>query len=143
MPGPLCLHDRPPLHRFPSSMASLQSFRDLDTYQKARRQAEIVYTVTHQFPKEETYALSDQIRRSSRAVAALVAEAWGRRAYEAAFVNKLSEALGEAMETQSWLDAAYDCEYIDAETHEKLNREWQQIGGKLRRMIQQSDKFCD
>lgn len=123
-------------------MAPVQEFRDLETYQKARQQAEIVFELTQRFPKEETYSLTDQIRRSSRSVAALVAEAWARRRYEAAFVNKLNQALAEAMETQSWLDAAYDCGYLDAETHDTLDAEWQRIGGKLTRMIQQADRFC-
>lgn len=123
-------------------MPPAQGFRDLDTYQNARRQAGRVFEVTRHFPKEETYSLTDQIRRSSRAVGALLAEAWARREYEAAFVNKLSQALAEAMETQSWLDAAYDCGYIDSDVHEALDAEWQRIGGKLTRMIQQSDRFC-
>lgn len=123
-------------------MPPAQGFRDLDTYQKARRQAGRIFEVSRRFPKEETYSLTDQIRRSSRAVGALLAEAWARRPYEAAFVNKLSQALGEAMETQSWLDAAHDCGYIDAETHDTLDTEWQRMGGKLARMIQQSDRFC-
>lgn len=122
-------------------MAPVQRFRDLDTYQKARREAERIFELIRRFPKEEIYSLTDQIRRSSRAGGALVAEAWARRLYQAAFVNKLSQALGEAMETHSWLDAAHDCGYIDAETHDALDTEWQRIGGKLNRMIQQSDRF--
>lgn len=122
-------------------MAAAQGFRDLETYQKARTQARRIFKVTRHFPKEETYSLTDQIRRSSRAVGALLAEAWARREYEAAFVNKVNQALGEAMETQSWLDAAYDCGYIDEDTHETLDIEWQRIGGKLNRMIQHSESF--
>ena len=57
-------------------------------------------------------------------------------------MNTLNQALGEAMETQSWLDAALDCGYITAETHETLDTEWQHIGGKLNRMIQKSEQFC-
>jgi four helix bundle protein len=123
-------------------MAAVEGFRDLDTYQKARRQSRRIFKLTRRFPKEERYSLTDQIRRSSRAVGALIAEAWARRRYEAAFVNTLNQALGEAMETQSWLDAALDCGYITGETHETLDTEWQRIGGKLRRMIQQSEQFC-
>jgi four helix bundle protein len=123
-------------------MAVVQQFRELDTYQKTRRQSSRIFELSRRFPKEETYSLTDQIRRSSRAVGALIAEAWARRRYEAAFVNKLNQALGEAMETQSWLDAALDWGYIEADTHERLDREWQHIGGKLRRMIQQSERFC-
>jgi four helix bundle protein len=123
-------------------MGAAQSFRDLETYQKARQQSKYIFKLTRQFPKEETYSLTDQIRRSSRAVCALLAEAWARRPYEAAFVNKLNQALAEAMETQSWLDAALDCGYIDADAHDKLDTEWDRIGGKLNRMIQQADRFC-
>lgn len=124
-------------------MPPVQNFRELETYQKARRQAQHIFDLTQRFPKEETYSLTDQMRRSSRAVGALLAEAWARRQYEAAFVNKLNQVLGEAMETQSWLDAAHDCGYIDAETHEAPDSEWQRIGGKLTRMIQHSDSFCE
>jgi len=123
-------------------MGAAQSFRDLETYQKARQQSQFIFRLTQEFPKEETYSLTDQIRRSSRAVCALLAEAWARRPYEAAFVNKLNQALAEAMETQSWLDAAHDCDYIDADTHDTLDTEWERIGGKLNRMIQHSDSFC-
>lgn len=123
-------------------MPPVQNFRELETYQKARRQAWHIFDLTRRFPKEETYSLTDQIRRLSRAVGALLAEAWARRKYESAFVNKLNQALGEAMETQSWLGAAHDCGYIDAETHETLDTEWQRIGGKLNRMIQRSESFC-
>lgn len=124
-------------------MGVAQSFRDLDTYQKARQQSEHIFKLTREFPKEETYSLTDQIRRSSRAVCAMLAEAWARRRYEAAFVNKLNQALAEAMETQSWLDAALDCGYIDPDTHDILDTEWERIGGKLNRMIQHADSFCD
>jgi four helix bundle protein len=123
-------------------MAAVEGFRDLDTYQKARRRSARIFKLTRGFPKEETYSLTDQIRRSSRGVCGLIAEAWARRRYEAAFVNTLNQALGEAMETQSWLDAALDCEYITAEMHETLDTEWQHIGGKLNRMIQCADRFC-
>jgi four helix bundle protein len=65
-------------------------------YQAAREAAPRVFETTKTFPSEERYALTDQIRRSSRAVKALIAEAWARRRYKAAFVNKIDEALGEA-----------------------------------------------
>ena len=90
-------------------MASIRSFRDLDVYTQARQQAKNVFVVIKSFPREERYSLTDQIRRSSRAVNAMIAEAWARRMYPAAFVNKIDEAMGEAMETQAWLDHALDC----------------------------------
>ena len=72
----------------------------------------------------------------------MVAEAWARPRYTAAFSNKINEALGEAMETQGWLDHALDCEYIKAERHAELDRMWQRIGAMLNGMIDKADVFC-
>ena len=98
--------------------------------------------MTRRFPAEERYSLTDQIRRSSRAVNALVAEGWARRRYLAAFKNKVNESLGEAMETQAWLDHALHCDYITKELHRELDDAWQHIGAMLNRMIQRADDFC-
>lgn len=94
------------------------------------------------FPSEERYALTDQIRRSSRAVKTMVAEAWARRRYKAAFINKIDETLGEANETQSWLDDATDAAYLSNADFEELNNRYQAIGGMLSRMIDRADDFC-
>ena len=123
-------------------MALIRSFRDLHVYQRARVEAKRVFDISSGFPKNETYSLTDQIRRSSRAVNAMVAEAWARRRYEAAFVNKLNEALGEAMETQAWLDHALDCTYIMQETHREFDNAWQEVGAMLQGMIEKSQTFC-
>lgn len=123
-------------------MALIRSFRDLNVYQSARAEAKRVFEATSRFPKSETYSLTDQIRRSSRAVNAMVAEAWARRRYEAAFVNKVNEALGEAMETRSWLDHALDCSCLAPKLHRDLDDAWQEIGAMLQGMIDRSDKFC-
>lgn len=72
----------------------------------------------------------------------MIAEAWARRRYPAAFINKIDEALGEAMETQAWLDHAVDCEYLDSEQHRGLDDAWQKIGAMLNRMIQRAEDFC-
>jgi four helix bundle protein len=125
-----------------NSMAVLRSFRDLDVYQMAREQARAIFRTSRSFPKEERYSMTDQIRRSSRAVNAIVAEAWARRRYSAAFSNKINEALGEAMETQACLDHALDCEYITVEQHGELDRMWQRIGAMFNGMIDKADFFC-
>src|SRR5947207_14861549 len=93
-------------------MAIARSFRDLNVYRKARETAQEIFGLSREFPPEERYSLTEQIRRSSRAVKAMIAEAWGRRRYKAVFVNKLDEALGEATETQSWVDDARDAKYL-------------------------------
>lgn len=123
-------------------MALAKAFRELNVYAKARTEVSVIFKLTRAFPPDERYSMTDQLRRSSRAVKAMVAEAWARRRYEAAFINKLNEAQGEAMETQSWLDDALDCGYIDTATHARCDEAWQHIGGMLGRMIEQSATFC-
>jgi four helix bundle protein len=125
-----------------NSNAAAKSFRELRVYQAARDAALRVFIVTKTFPREERYALIDQVRRSSRAVKALIAEAWARRRYKAAFINKIDEALGEANETQSWLDDALDDEYLSKEDFQELDDRYQAIGGMLSRMIDRADDFC-
>src|SRR6266700_7721955 len=98
-----------------------RSFRDLKVYEAARDVAGTIFLLSRKFPVEERYSLTDQIRRSSRAAKAMIAEAWGRRRYKAVFVNKLDEALGEATETQSWLDDARDAQYLSSEEFDALN----------------------
>lgn len=120
----------------------IKSFRDLRVYQLTLEQAKRIFVISRDFPKEETYSLTDQIRRSSRAVNAMIAEAWARRKYQAAFVNKINEALGEAMETQAWLDHARECGYIKSDLYHELDEVWQRIGAMLNRMIQRADDFC-
>jgi four helix bundle protein len=123
-------------------MESAKSFRDLKVYQAAREGVRSVFELSESFPLEERYSLIDQIRRSSRAVKAMIAEAWARRRYKAAFINKVDEALGEAYETQSWLDEAIDSAYLSKEAFEELDRRYDAIGGMLSRMIDRADDFC-
>jgi len=123
-------------------MAMIRSFRDLVTYNKARNAAKEVFFLTSRFPRDERFALTDQIRRSSRAVGSMVAEAWARRRYEAAFINKLSEARGEATESQSWLDSALDCGYISGAEHVRFDALFQEVGAILQGMIDRSPTFC-
>jgi four helix bundle protein len=123
-------------------MGEIRSFRDLDVYKLAREQARTIFALSKAFPVEERFSLTDQIRRSSRAVNAMIAEAWARRRYPAAFINKIDESLGEAMETQAWLDHAVDCGYLDRDQYISLDESWQKIGAMLNRMIQRADDFC-
>ena len=123
-------------------MAAIKSFRDLKVYQRALSEAKKIFLITKGFAREEMYSLTDQIRRASRAVGAILAEGWARRRYKAAFINKVNESLGEAMETQAWLDHALACEYIDKRQHRELDDAWQHIGAMLNRMIDRADDFC-
>ena len=123
-------------------MGAAKSFRDLKVYQATRETARTIFEISKSFPREEKYSLTDQIRRSSRAVKAMIAEAWARRRYKAAFVNKIDEALGEAYETQSWLDDALDAGYLSKENFDDLDNRYDAIGGMLSRMIDRADDFC-
>jgi four helix bundle protein len=123
-------------------MAIARSFRDLNVYRQARETAQKIFELSRQFPAEERYSLTDQIRRSSRAVKAMIAEAWGRRRYKAVFVNKLDEALGEATETQSWLDDARDSKYLSDDEFNEVDSNCIVICRMLPRMIDRAEDFC-
>ena len=106
-------------------MALIRSFRDMKVYQRSRAEAQRIFKLTQSLPREERFSLTDQIRRSSRAVKSMVAEAWAHRRYPASFVSKLTDALGEATEMQSWLDDALDCGYVTATQHHDHDTAWQ------------------
>ena len=90
-----------------------------------------IFEASKRFPKEETYSLTDQIRRSSRSVSGQIAEGWRRRKYEPAFINKLNEAEGEGAETQAWLEYAVRCGYMTAKLGRELHRAYNRVIGKL------------
>jgi four helix bundle protein len=116
-------------------VGSIQSHEELDVYSMAFEAAMRIYEVTKEFPREETYSLTDQTRRSSRSVCSNIAEAWRKRRYEAAFVSKLNDAESEAAETQTWLKFALNCNYLPSETVAELHQTYDRIIGKLVRMI--------
>ena len=87
-------------------------FKKLISYQKSFDLAMSIFEVSKSFPKEETYSLTDQIRRSSRSVCANISEAYRKRRYPKHFISKLTDADGENSETNTWLDFALACYYI-------------------------------
>ncbi|MEA2095949.1 MAG: four helix bundle protein [Candidatus Cloacimonadota bacterium] len=123
-------------------MKEYRGFRDLIVYQKAYKLALEIFKITKSFPKEEKYSLTDQIRRSSRSVPANLSEAWAKRKYVKVFVNKLSDCLGEASETEVWLDMSYDLEYITKADHIRLIEDDIEIEKMLSSMINNPEKFC-
>ena len=120
----------------------IKSVRDLIVYRKAFEAAMQIFQVSKTFPREELYSLTDQIRRSSRSVCSNIAEAWRKRRYRAVFVNKLSDSAQEAAETQTWLEFALACNYIDKEAYEKLFNEYEEIFAMLHSMTEKADTFC-
>jgi four helix bundle protein len=119
----------------------LSSAKDLDVYKKAYTLAMEIFQITRAFPPEERFALTGQIRRSSRSVCLNLREAWAKRRYEAHFVSKLTDCDGENSETDSSLDFAKDCGYITAEQHEKLTALCIEIGRMLGSMINKPGPF--
>jgi len=122
-------------------MSAIKSHRDLIVYQIAYRAAVEIYRLSKQFPPDERYSLTDQIRRSSRSVPANLAEAYRKRRYEKAFISKLSDAEGEAAETQVWLDFARSFQYMDNQEHERLYEQYDHILGKIVLMVRNPQQW--
>ena len=112
-------------------MEKITSHREFKVYLKAFRAASEIDQLSNAFPIEETYALVDQIRRSSRPICANIAEAFGRRDYPKSFPNKLKESEAGAAETKNWLDFALDCEYPSENDFSRLDKAYENIIGML------------
>lgn len=119
----------------------IRKHKDLEVYKLAFETAMEILELSKSFPKEERYSLTDQIRSSSRSVAANIAEAFRKRRYPRAFISKLSDSEGEAAETQVWIDFALKCKYIDNEIYEKLFDKYDHIISMLVNMIKQHEKW--
>ncbi|WP_372933371.1 four helix bundle protein [Mariniphaga sediminis] len=122
-------------------MEKIKSHRELKVYQKAFDAAMAIYMMSKNFPKEETYSLTDQIRRSSRSVSSNISEAFRRQKYPKSFSNKLNESEAEAAEAQNWLDFSLACNYISQEMYSKLDQEYENIIGMLVIMQKQTEKW--
>lgn len=119
----------------------IKTHKDLEVYQMAFDAAMKIFEVSKKFPVEEKYSLTDQVRRSSRSVCANLAEAWRKRMYEAALVAKLSDCSAEAAETQTWIEFAVKCNYLDAEVGREIYKTYNSILAMLVSMIHNSDKW--
>lgn len=117
------------------------SHGDLDVYREAFEVAMTIFEHTRGFPREESYSLTDQIRRSSRSAAANIAEGWRKRRYKAAFISKFSDAETEAAETQVWIEFSVKCGYLDRATGRKVYRTYDLLIRKLVGMIYYADRW--
>ena len=115
--------------------------QDLEVYRKAFEAAMRIFDISKNFPKEETYSLTDQVRRSSRSVCANLAEVWRKRRYQAAFISKLSDAESEAAETQTWIEFAVRCDYLDREIAKEIFVEYDEVIAMLVAMINTPDRW--
>jgi four helix bundle protein len=118
-----------------------RGYRDLKAYQLSFDLAKEIHQLTKDFPKEERYSLTDQMRRSSRAIPAIIAEAWKKRRYPRYFVSKMTDASGEQAETTVWLDFARDFKYLSQQDWERLTQRYDEIGAMLHSMIDDPRKF--
>ena len=114
---------------------------ELEVYQKAMAAAMEIYVLSKGFPREETYSLTDQVRRSSRSVCANMAEAWRKRLYEAAFISKLCDSQAEAAETQVWLEFTVKCGYLTRDQATPIYRIYEEVLTTLVGMINHVDKW--
>jgi len=110
-------------------------------WQKAFRLGVRVFEVSKTWPPAERYSLIDQARRSSRSVSANIAEAWGKRRYEAHFLSKLSDSDGELLETENWLLFAREHGYLDAPEFDELSALAREVGRMLGSMLQNPRPF--
>jgi four helix bundle protein len=116
-------------------------FRDLRVYQLAYQLAMEIFRDSKAFPVEEKYSLTDQVRRSSRSVAANIAEGYRKKRYPKMFVSKMADADGEATETQVWLDFARDCGYLSSQRQQQLTKDYEEVGRMLGSMILKPERF--
>jgi four helix bundle protein len=121
--------------------AQILSFRDLRVYQKAFNLQQAVFQISKNWPREEKFSLTDQVRRASRSIGANLAESWAKRDYPAHFMSKLTDADGELQETSHWLSTAAACEYITTDEHVKLQTCIEEIGKKPGKMMSMPEKF--
>jgi four helix bundle protein len=116
-------------------------FQDLIAYKKSFDLAMQIFTISKSFPKEETYSLTDQIRRSSRSVSSNIAEAYRKRLYPKNFISKLTDSDAENSETQTWLEFSLQCQYIDKETYNELIKISVEVGRLINYRINNPEKF--
>ena len=124
------------------SLPHAERFTELVVYAKSRELARDVFKLSKGFPREETYSLTDQVRRSSRSIGAQIAEAWAKRKYEKHFLSKLSDADGEQLETEHWVRTAGDCGYLTEAQQKELIGLCMEIGRMLYSMSEKSASFC-
>jgi len=120
----------------------VKHFRELRVYQDAFGAAMTIFQLSRSWPQEERYSLTDQIRRSSRAVSANIAEAWRKRRYPAHLTSKLSDDDSETAETQAWLDFSRSCGYLTKKQFSELDETYERVSGGLVVMMDSAERWC-
>lgn len=122
---------------------AIKNVKDLKVYQLAYKLALKVFEISKKFPKEETYSLIDQIRRSSRSVAINIREGFAKRRYEQVFIRHLNDSLGSSEEARGWLDFSLDCGYISKQTHKQLDEKYDEVNAMLYSLMNSWQNFSD
>lgn len=119
----------------------INTAKELKVYKVAYELAMEIFRVSKGWPLEEKYSMTDQIRRASRSVCSNLREAWAKRRYEAHFISKLTDSDGENSETDTWLDFALDCSYLNKSDHKHLAEKCLEVGKMLGSMLNNPNKF--
>lgn len=119
----------------------IRTLKDLGVYELSYQMAMEIFLMTKNFPKDEVYSLTGQIRRASRSVPANIAEGWAKRRYKDVFLHQLTDATGSCEEVKVWLDFSRDCGYIEQGAHKKLFDSYNKIGAMLFGLITNWRKF--
>jgi len=119
----------------------IKSIRDLKVYNLAYDLAIEIFEKNKNFPKEETYSLTDQLRRSSRSVAINIREGYAKRKYEQLFIRHLNDAMGSSEETRGWINFAKDCKYIDIDEYNDLESRYDKVSAMLCNLINNWQNF--
>lgn len=119
-----------------------QHVHELEIYREAFALQQDIFAKSSLWPKEESYSLIDQVRRSSRSIGANLSEAWAKRRYPAHFLSKLTDADGELAETRHWISTATACAYLKVDQALVLGATADRIGNRLGSMIQKYEQFC-
>jgi len=121
----------------------IKNVNDLKVYQMAYKSAVEIFEITKKFPKEESYSLTDQIRKFSRSVAINIREGFAKRKYEQVFIRHLNDALGSSEETKGWLDFSSDFRYISKERHKQLYGQYDEVNAMLYSLMNKWQNFSD
>ena len=120
----------------------IRSVRDLKVYNQAYALAMEIFEITKKFPKEETYSLTDQIRRSSRSVAMNIREGYAKKHYNQIFIRMLNDAFGSSEETRGWLDFATDCKYLPKDQHNTMDKQYDELNAMLYGLINKWENYA-
>lgn len=123
-------------------MAFARFYYELEVYKLSRELAREIYLISQNFPPEERFSLTDQIRRASRSIGGQIAESWGKRRYVNHFISKLTDSDSEQYETRHWIEVAFDCNLVTKEELVSVVRKCDLINSKLNSMIAKADQFC-